>query len=687
MDRIHLPGDLFSPRSLAILGASGEAGRLAHRPLEYLRRLGYQGLVYPINLNRDEIQGWRCYRDLGEIDGPIDAALISLAAPLVPGALRACVERGIRLAVVLTSGTDTEAPPPPGLLVMGPNSMGFLDARNRVAAAWSSSLDLPDVRAGRVGLISQSGGLGGSILNRLQDRGVGLSYAFWTGNEVQIDSCHLLEFLLDDPDTRVVAMLVEGFRRPKRFRELAALALERRKPIVVLKLAQAPASASLAIAHTGILAGAARTYRAAFRQDGVTEVHGLDDLVDTAALFARVELPEGDGLGMISSSGGATVLITDLCQELGVRLPELAPETKADLKSMLPAYAPPPTNPLDITAGLSEEALFRPLERLSQDPSIDLVLNVVTLIGGAGRLKERAEGLIEARRRVAKPLVSCWTAGSLSDDGLALLAEADQPFYTAPEACLRGIKALFDYRRRVDQREPPQRPADLEAARQEVAVALRAARQAGQRVLAERESARLLAAYGLPLVESAFAASADQAVTAADRFGYPVVLKADAAGLAHKARAGGVRLGLADANAVGAAFEALRAAIGAAGVGQFRGVLVQPEAAPGLEAVLGSAQDPQLGPQVVAGLGGAYAEALAQVAARLAPLRAADAAELIDETPLQGLPGQPALLEALQRLAWFAADFEDLVAECDLNPVRLYPDRVLALDALVVLKA
>lgn len=685
-DEIILPADLFSPQTIAILGASGEPDKLAHRPLQYLRRLGYGGAVYPVNPRRAEILGWRCYRNLDEISGPIDAALISLPAPLVPAALHACAERGVRLAVVLSSGVELSTLARSDLLVMGPNSMGFLNARDRVAASWSSSLDLPAIRPGRVALIAQSGGLGGSILNRLQDRGVGISYAFWSGNEAQLDACHLVRFLLDDPETSVVALLIEGLRRPRRFLELAALALERRKPIVALKLARTPAAANLAIAHTGILAGASRGYRAAFRQYGVVEVQSLDELVDTAALFARVPLPDGDGLGVITSSGGATVLVTDLCQDLGLRLPDFAPETKADLAAMLPPYAPEPTNPLDITAGLSEEALFAPLERMARDPSIDVVLNVVTMIGGAGRLRDRAEGLIAARARVAKPVVSCWTAGSLARAGLELLAEADLPFYTAPEACLRGIKALFDYRRRATRPGPPRRPAELAAAAERVRAELLALRASGARVLDERASAPLLAAYGLPMVRSVPAATAAEAVAAAEQLGYPVVLKVDVKGLAHKSRLGGVRLGLRDAAEVAAAFAAIEAAVRAAAPeAAFRGVLVQPEAPPGFEAVIGFAADPQFGPLVLLGSGGAYAEALAQVAARLAPLTAADAEEMIAESPLRAIPGREQLVEALTRLAWFADDHRDLVAECDINPLRIAAGTLLGVDALIVL--
>jgi acetate---CoA ligase (ADP-forming) len=685
-DDRRLPAGLFSPRGIAILGASAEPDKLAHRPLAYLRRHGFPGAVYPINPHRAEILGWPCSPDLAAVDGPIDVALVSLAAPSVPAALQACAARGVPLAVVLTSGLDPDLAVPPGLLMMGPNSMGFIDARRGITASWSASLERPSIRPGRVGFITQSGALGGSVLNRLQDRGVGLSFAFLTGNEAQLDTCDLLRFLLDDSDTEVVALLIEGLRRPRRFLALATLALERRKPLIVLKLARAAASTALALAHTGQLAGTIETYRAAFRQHGVVDVGGLDELVDTTALFARTPLPAGNGLGVVGSSGGVAVHVTDLCQELGLPLPPLAEATRADVAALLPPYAPPPTNPLDVTAGVSEAMVFGPLERIARDPAIDVVLNVVTMLSGPGRTRQRAEGLRAARERIGKPLVSCWLTGSLADEGIATLAEADLPYSTDLTLCLRGIKALADYAARLARPISPARPAGLEDARAHARAVLLAAARAGVRVLSERESAPLLAAYGLPLVPSRAAATVDAAVAAADGQGYPVVLKADARGLAHKTRRGGVRLGLRDAAAVAEAFAAIEAAVrrGEPAL-DVRGVLVQPEAPPGLEAMLGVAVDDEFGALVLLGLGGSYAETLASAAARLAPLAAADAAELIDATLLRSVAGRVALVDALVRLSWFAADCADLVGECDLNPVRLYPDGLLALDALMVL--
>jgi acetate---CoA ligase (ADP-forming) len=685
-DDLPLSADLFSPRGIAILGASAEPGKLAHRPLAYLRRHGYRGAVYPINPHREAILGWPCYRDLAAVDGPVDVALVSVAASSVPAALRACAERGVRLAVVLTSGLEPDVAAPPGLLVMGPNSMGFLHARRQVAATWSASLDLPTTKAGRVGLVLQSGALGGAVLNRLQDRGVGVSYVFWSGNEAWLGTCHLLRFLLDDPETEVVTLLIEGLRRPREFLTLAARALERRKPLIALKLGRTPASTALALAHTGQVAGSIQTYRAAFRQHGVVAVDSLDELVEATALFARAPLPAGDGLGVVGSSGGGSVLVTDLCAGLGLRLPALAEATRAELAALLPSYAPPPSNPLDVTAGQSDAVLFAALERLAADPAVALLLNVITMPGAPGRAGERAEGLAAARARLGKPLVSCWLAGSLADEGTAALAAADQPYSTDLALCLRGLKALCDYHARTARPIHPTRPAGLDDARAQVRAILLAAAQAGQRVLAERESAPLLAAYGLPLVPSRAAATAEEAVAAADALGYPVVLKVDAPGLAHKGRVGGVRLGLRDPRAVATAFAELVVVRAADPAVAPRGVLVQPEAPPGLEAMLGVAVDGDFGPQVVLGLGGVHAETLATVAGRLAPLTPADAAELIAETPLRAAPSQSALVDALVRLSWLATDTADLLAECDLNPVRLYPDGLLALDALLVLQ-
>ena len=666
---------------MAILGASTDPTKLGHRPLHYLKHHGFAGEVFPINPRGGEVLGWRCYPSLPAVGGPVDAALISLPAQMVPAALEECAELGVPLAVVLTAGVDPSLRAPDGMWVLGPNSMGFLNAEQRLGAVWSASLFLDQVRAGSVGLISQSGSLGGSLLNRLHDKGSGFSYAFWTGNESFVDTCHLLEFLLRNERTRVIAILAEGFRRPRRLLELAELGLELGKPIVVLKLAQQPAASAMTVAHTGILAGAARTWHAAFRQYGLVEANGLDDLVDKTALFERVEPPAGESLAVVSSSGGISLMATDLCQELGIELAPLAEQTKRDLKALVPPYAPEPDNPLDITAGLPESTLFACLARLAEDPCVDLLLNAPSMLGDSARMRVRAEGLIGAKEQVSKPIVSCWTAGSLADAGLALSAQAQRPYYTSLERCLGGIKSLFEYGRWRRERAELTRLVGV-GPTAEVRAALEAARIAKRSVIVEREALPLLAAYGLPVVETAFAATADEAVAAAARFGGPVVLKVDAPGLAHKSRAGGVLTGLRGEAAVREGFERLRSTIP-----DMRGVLVQPQAAEAIEAVLGIAQDEQLGPQVLLGLGGVYAEALAQVAVRLAPPRPRDADELIDATPLRGLAGREHLRDAILRLGELAADCGDLIAECDLNPVRVYPDGALALDGLIVLRA
>jgi acyl-CoA synthetase (NDP forming) len=444
-------GRVFAPRGIAVIGASADPGHLAHRPLTYLARSGFAGRIYPVNPRHARIGDLACYPDLAGVPDPVDLALISLPAALVPEALAACAARGVRLAVILSSGLDPELRPPDGLLVMGPNSMGFLHARSGVAASWNSALDLGAIRPGPVALIAQSGGLGGAVLNRLVDRGVGVSWAFWSGEERFLDTCDLLELLLEDPSTRVITLLTEGLRRPRRFLELARCARERGKPIVAFKLARAARSARAALAHTGILAGERRVQRAAFDQVGIVEAATLDELTDLAVLFAGYPEPLRGRLAVLTTSGGAGILASDLCDELGLDLPAFGDATVAALRALLPAYVSG-ANPLDIGAGLPDGTLLESLRLLANDPSVDLVLLINTMIGGAAKLTERARGLIRIADTLPKPLLACWLGGSLADQGVALVRQAGRPYFLSLEAALRAVSAAQTYLARRERR-------------------------------------------------------------------------------------------------------------------------------------------------------------------------------------------------------------------------------------------
>ena len=449
--RPALDPNLVTPRGIAVLGAAADPEHLAHRPLKYLARTGFGGAIYPVNPRRARIGDLRCYPDLPSVPDPVDLALISLAAERVPAALEACAARGVGLAVVLSAGLAPDLRPPEGLAVMGPNSMGFLDAHARVAATWNSTLDVVPqggaVRVGPVGLVAQSGGLGGAVLNRLLDRGAGVSRAFFSGEERFLDTCDFLELLLDDPETGVIVLLLEGLRRPLRFLELARRARERGIPLVAFKLARSARSATAALAHTGMLAGQRRVQQVAFRQVGILEAETLDELVDLAVLFAAHRGPIGGRPAVFTTSGGAAILAQDLCDAHGLELPALAEPTAHALRALLPPYAAI-ANPLDVTAGVPEANLLRVLAHLAEDPAVDVVVTINTMIGGRARLAERARGLIRLAPELPKPLLACWLGGSLAEDALTILRDAGQPSFLSLEACLGAVAAAREYHAR-----------------------------------------------------------------------------------------------------------------------------------------------------------------------------------------------------------------------------------------------
>lgn len=451
MDRAVSPLEpLFRPRGIAVLGASADPDHLAHRPLSYLARTGFPGQIYPVNPRHDQIGDLRCYPDLASVPGPVDVALISLAATRLPGALAECAAHGVGLAVILSAGVDPSLCPPDGLAVMGPNSMGFFDAHGPVAATWNSTLDIVSagpIQPGPIGMIAQSGGLAGAVLNRLLDRGVGVSQAFFTGEERYLDTCDFLELLLDNPATRVVMLIVEGLRRPLRFLELARQARERGVPLLAYKLARSSRSAVAALAHTGILAGQRRVQRAAFRQVGIVEAETLDDLVDLAVLFAASPGPTGGRVAAVTTSGGAAILVSDLCDELDLELPAPSEPTAASLRALLPPYAEI-ANPLDVTAGVPEATQLRVLAHLAADPRVDVVIPITTMIGGRAKLADRARGLAEIAPTLGKPLLSCWLGGSLADEGLSILRQAGRPYFLSIDACLRAVSAAREYHSR-----------------------------------------------------------------------------------------------------------------------------------------------------------------------------------------------------------------------------------------------
>ncbi len=709
---------LLNPRAIAVVGASerpGSAGRLV---LGNLKDLGYPGPVYAVHPKYEQVLGFPCYPDLASLPEPVDMAAVLLRAENVLPALRAAVEAGVRAAWVLASGfaeanEANEAgerrqaelarfAEQTGLLVCGPNCIGVANLLDRVAA-YSVALS-PATRAGTVSAVMQSGAVCLGIANAAR---FGCRYLISSGNEAVLDSADYIGYLAQDPHTHVIVAFLEGIRSPQKFVAAARAAAEAGKPIIAVKVGRSEMARRTVQAHTGSLAGSDAVVDAVFRRLGIVRLDTLDELVETAVLFDTCPLPAGDGVGLLSLSGGQIGLIADLAQELDLDFPYLSEPARQALSEILPPYSPI-ANPLDAWgSGDLEESYPACVEVIARDEAVDLLaVSRDTPTGVAEREVEQslavARAAVDAARQTGKPVaVFSNVSAGFQPDVQALLDAGGVPYLQGTPATRRALQAFADdadFRRRMGQARDvgPARggpsPAALEAWRD------RLRRVEG--TLSEVEGRRLLATYGIPGPKEKVAPTAEAAIAAADGIGYPVVLKILSPDIQHKTEIGGVRVGLGNAGAVRRAFQQVTAAARAHHpTARIEGVLVQ-EMVSGddaVEVILGIMRDPSFGPVVVFGSGGILVELLQDSSLRLPPLSYAEARAMIEETRgarlLQGFRGRPpadvdALVDSLVRLSQLAADLGDLVAALDINPLMVLPagQGVRAVDTLVEVK-
>lgn len=694
----------FSPRSIAVVGASQDMASISGQPIAHLKAKGYAGAVYPVNPRYKEVAGYRCYPDVAALPEAPDVAVIAVGAKRVPEAIDALGRKGCSFAVILSSGFAEAGEDGAraqrelaatarkyGMNVIGPNCQGFMNIAERIHVGFGAPYGAT-YPAGGLSLTSQSGAFGNSIVMLASAEGVGLHHYVSTGNESVTTSLDFMDAMIDDPGTRVIAGYVEGFQDAHRVLEIGRRAIAFGKPIVVWKVGSSEAGAKAAASHTANLGGATALYRAAFKQAGIIEANDIGDLADCAKALLPGWQPRGNRLAIVTLSGGAGIAMADRAAEAGLELPPLADDTIAALKGVLPAFAAI-ANPLDVTAGLlnDPELLRVTLDRLALDPNIDMV--ALALAAASGKLAVLlAEEVVRLSRERALPVFVAWNADPTSNaEAYAVLDAAGIPRYTSPVRCARGIGALWSFtvaRQRLAARQS-------ETTMHLQSTAARALLTGRTRDLNEADGKRLLAAYGIAVTREALARNAGEAASAATSIGYPVVMKIQSADIPHKTEAGGVRIGVAEAAAASVAFDEIVAnarthAPGAA----IDGVLVQEMVGGGTELILGVQNDPLFGPAIMVGLGGIFAEVMKDVAFRLAPLMRSDAEAMVRELRgfalLDGARGRPkadvaAVVDTLLRLSALAVDLRESLGELDINPLAVLPagQGVRALDALV----
>lgn len=678
---------LLDPTSIAIVGASNRPDAWPSRIFRSLRDFGFAGPVYPVNPKYEELYGVRCYPSVSALPEVPDQLVIVVPAVAVADVLEEAGQRGTRSAVIITggfseSGTEEgkayerrviEVADRYGIALCGPNCLGNISmVSNTVTYA---EMFLEQFQPGGLACVSQSSGVMGATIRFATQRGVGMSYGIACGNEANRDMADYVAFLADDPHTQVITLFVETVRRPAAFMAACRKATAQGKPVLVLKAGQSEAGQAAAAAHTGGLAGSREAFDALCEEVGIIQVRGVDEFVEFAELATRVKRPFGPGVAVVSLSGGVRGLVCDIGERLDLPFAPLQDKTLQGLDDIL-GVGSGIGNPLDIGWGglASLDTYLTCLRLMLEDPSVD-VLMVQEELPKDETGARRAQGfqrMLDLANEMNKQLIF-YSRGShmVTDYGRAFHQQCQGPFLQELNAALLAVQRLraFDQTWPSIAPEPPARPAVHPRASD-----WRETLRAAGGPLSDQDGFRLLEDYGIPTAPWRLAGGADEAAEAAQSLGFPVAAKLSVQGLTHKTEVGGIKLGLADADAVrGAAGELLRS--GAAG--SAAQVLVQKMAAPGTEMLLSVRVDPQYGPLLVLGLGGIWVEVMQAVRFALAPLDEQRAREVIASLPgqalLSGARGRPAAdVEALARaasaLSRLGADLAEVLDTIEINP-------------------
>jgi acyl-CoA synthetase (NDP forming) len=697
---------LVRPGSVAIVGASSDPSRTAGRPLRYLLKHGYTGTVYPVNPRADTIEGVRCYPSVEALPAAPDVGLVLVGPDRVADAIRELARIGTASAIVLAGGyaevgeagarRQAELKEAAGsMCLLGPNTIGLVNVLDNLVLSPSVALELYPLTPGKVGLASQSGGILGSVLSRAEARGIGFSRLVGTGNEADLEICDVVELLLDDAATSVIALYLEGLRNVARFRALADRAAAIGKPMVAFKVGRSEVGARSASSHTGALAGEDRVYDAMFAQHGVIRAATFSDLLDVSGTLAAGRQLGGRRLAVLTSTGGAGVLVADACGAAGFEAPPPDPETVERLSTALVGDAAAPgRNPVDVTlAGLSSDIFRSAISGLLASPSYDAL---VVIVGSSGLAQPELAGgpVLEAVQGSEKPLLVYVSPGAPSI--VQYLNRAGVPAFDSPEGCAAGLAALARVSAAREARsqaaEAPPAPVAVTSHRLG-SLALMTGR------LNEVESKRLFARFGIPGVRERAVQSANAAAEVAREVAGgdgQVVLKVLSRELAHKSETGGVLVGVTVGEATRRATELLTTVRQRSPNTMIEGLLVQELVEDGVETILGFTRDPQVGPTILFGAGGVAAEIYQDVALRLPPIDRREALAMIESLTsyplLVGYRGRPrcdvdVLADAIVAFSRMVLELGDRLVEAEINPLFVLPEGsgVLAADGLAVL--
>jgi acetate---CoA ligase (ADP-forming) len=680
---------IFSPRSVAVIGASAKPQSLGRAVFANLLFAGYDGCVYPVNTKAKHVLGVRAYPTVMDVPDEVDLAVVLVPAGFVPQVLKDAGRKGCKGAIVISagfkeiggSGIELErqlqaAAQEHGMAVVGPNCFGVINTDPGVSlnATFSRSFPL----GGKIAFISQSGAVGVAALEYAAAEKIGFSKFISIGNKADISENDVLEALADDPETEVILLYLEALENPKEFLRLARRISEK-KPILGVKSGRTLEGAKAAASHTGALAGSDEVYDSLFAQCGVIRVDTLEELFRLGMAFAKQPLPRGNRVAIVTNAGGPGIMATDNSVRYGLQLAGLDPKTKSILMNGLP-----PTvslnNPIDLIGDADESRYQLAMQAALTDDNVDGVI-VICVPQMLTNLEATSKAIAQQARFSSKPVFAVYMATGDIEDSLKILEDAQIPHYRFPEDAARALSAMASYFQwRSRPRTETRHFEDIH--QEKVREILSKAKKDRRKFLPEPEAHAVLQSYGLPMLRSKMVRDSAEAVVAAQEIGFPVVLKIVSPDIVHKVDVGGVRLNLESESDVRDAFAELLQHVNAARSNvEIWGVLVQEMVRGGKETILGMKRDPHFGALLMFGLGGIYVEVLRDVTFRIAPIRELGARHMIENIKgiklLMGYRGEPpsdldAIAESLLRLSQLVTDFPE-IEEMDINPLIVLP--------------
>lgn len=696
---------ILSPRNVAVIGATEKVGSVGRTVLWNLISTPFGGPVFPVNPTRPSVLGIKAYPNIASVPEQVDLAVLVTQAKFAPGIIQECAAAGVKGAVIISAGFKETGPAGVELerqvlenarkgkmRIIGPNCLGVMNPISGINATFAAGM----ARRGNVGFISQSGALCTAVLDWSLREMVGFSAFISIGSMLDVGWGDLISYLGDDPNTKSIVIYMETIGDARAFLS-AAREVALTKPIIVIKPGRTEGAARAAASHTGSLTGSDEVLEAAFRRSGVLRVNNVSDLFYMAEVLSKQPRPRGKRLVMVTNAGGPGVLATDALLTAGGELAELSNETMAALNQLLPAHWSH-NNPVDVLGDASPEIYAKALEIVGKDPAIDGMLVILTPQAMTDATRT-AEHLRPYAKTEGKPVLASWMGGAGVATGEAILNEVGIPTYSYPDTAARVFTSMWRYSYNLKSLyETPESRGDLESiadGRARAQNIIQSVRQSGRTILTEFESKELLATYGIPTVLTRIAKTEAEAVKQAETIGFPVVLKLFSETITHKTDVGGVQLNLTNADAVRKAFSAIQTSVTQkVGAQHFMGVTVQNMIKlDGYELIIGSSIDPQFGPVLLFGTGGQLVEVFKDRSLGLPPLNTTLARRMMEQTriftALKGVRGRKAVdIGALEQLM---VNFSQLVAEqpwikeIDINPLLASSERLIALDARVIL--